>query len=408
MHEFKLFPVSGKVFVAVSAGMDSMALLVFFMSLKKKKIIRDLEVVHVHHGMRKSSDKEADYLINFCQNHNLILNYMRIDKPQKISNFEASARASRYKFFNEVCEDQCYLATAHHLDDSFEWWMMNSLKSSSVNTLGIPLRNGVIIRPFLSVTKKQIRRYCENLAISFFEDETNKDNYFERNFIRNIIIPQLQTRYSKMLKHYALRSQLIYDQLKFFKNTSESEFTYPWGSHFIFSPHDLPSTEKLVSSLKRISSVERGRLSKELSKLKKAILNGKSGPMSFSGGVKIFFNRTELLMVNIQGLQYFAKLDRKLLSQFLSKSCLSCYSVKDFLKMRRSGKILFPGFVISEDHMLQEIIPSIRLKSPLFPEFTQNLIDNGVWFCSGNHLDLCVKKNPKILKCLLFIINLHE
>ena len=408
MSEFKLFPASGKVFVAVSTGLDSMALLHFFLSLRKKKVIQELEVVHVHHGIRKASDLEADFLFRFCQENDLILNYMRLDKPQKNSNFEANARSTRYEFFNNVCEPGSFLATAHHLNDSFEWWLMNRLKSSTTNTLGIPLRNGSIIRPFLCVTKKQIKKYSEVQKLINFEDATNTENTFERNYIRNLIIPQLELRYPKMLKHYALRSQREYEKLSVLKPTPYHEFLYPWGTHFIFECNLPPTTEKLVQALKRISASERGIVSKELFKFKKALQNGKTGPMSFSGGVKLFFNRTELLMTNKKGEQYFAKLDQKLVNEVKNLSFNDASSVKDYLNKRAEGFIMFPGLVISTDSSLQQVIPSIRQQSLLFPKLTQFLIKNGIWFCSGNQLDLAVRKNQSLLERKIFIINLHE
>lgn len=405
MHEFKLFPKTGKVFVAVSGGLDSMALLQFFLVLRKQKIINELEVVHIHHGLRKASDKEAQFIIEFCQENDLVINYMRLIKPRKLVNVEAWARVERYKFFKQVCGSGDYLATAHHLDDSFEWWLMNSLKSSSTEIPGIPVRNNQIIRPFLCVTKNQIKHYAAGEELEFFEDESNLNNQFERNFIRNLIIPQLQTRYPKLLKHYALRSLRSLS-----KNTQNNftEFTYPWGSHFLFEINNVPPLNTLLNSIKRISSSERGQVSKELLKLKTAIENGKKGPMSFSGGVKVFFNRSEILMVNSQGLNFFLKMDQQLFIKLQKNQFNEITTVEEFLRLRKNGQLSFPAYVLSNDKKLQHELKSNRQESSLFPKLTRFLIKNNQWFCSGNQVEHHVHKNPSLLKHKLVIINLQD
>lgn len=408
MQEFKLFPASGKVLVAVSTGIDSMALLQFFLELKKQNVVNEIEVVHVHHGLRKASDGEAQFLINFCQENDLIINYMRLIKPKKMVNVEAWARAERYKFFKQVCGPGDLLATAHHLDDSFEWWLMNSLKSSTAKIPGIPVRNAQVIRPFLCVSKKQIKRFAAHEELEFFDDESNQNTKFERNYIRNSIIPQLETRYPKLLKHYALRSLR---ELNIKKNENESDFKeyrYPWGSHYFYSMNEVPETAVLLKSMKRISTVERGLLSKELLKLKAAIVNGKKGPMSFSGGIKVFFNRTELLMINQKGLEYFSQIDQHLLKKLEKKHLNETHSVENFLKLRKTGLLHFPSLVLTEDKKLQHAVPAMRQESTLFPQLTRFLLKNNVWFCSGNQLDLQVRKNPSLLKRKLVIINLQD
>lgn len=403
MQEFKLFPASGKVIVAVSTGLDSMALLHFFLECKKQKLIRELEVVHIHHGLRKASDKEANFLINFCQEKNIIINYMRLGKPGKQSNLEAWGRSERYKFFDQVCGANDFLATAHHLDDSFEWWLMNRLKSSSKPILGIPVRNKKIIRPFLCVSRKQIKRYCEIEKLAFFEDETNSKTRFERNYLRNAVMPLLIQRYPKLLKHYALRSLR---EINHSKAHNYKEYSYSWGSHYLFPVNQVPDTQILLRSFQKISTIKRGTLSKELSKLTVAISNGKKGPMSFSGGVKIFFNRNELLMINQKGFEVFQKIDQQLLGKLKKSNETETYSVENFLKLRESGALPFSTFVLTQDEKLQHAVPSIRKASTLFPQLTRFLIKNNVWFCSGNHLELQVSKNPSLLKRKLLIIKL--
>jgi tRNA(Ile)-lysidine synthase TilS/MesJ len=92
-------------------------------------------------------------------------------------NFELQARERRYQFFEEVYQQlrrnssssssssssPLIVVTAHNLDDSFEWWLLQNLKSGRVkSSLGIPLVRGHYLRPFLCVSK--ISAYAQQCA----------------------------------------------------------------------------------------------------------------------------------------------------------------------------------------------------------------------------------------------------
>lgn len=406
MQEFKLFPASGKLLVACSTGIDSMALLQCFLLLKKQKVINSLEVVHVQHNLRKVAQKESDFLRDFCQKNQLTLHLKVLQPPKNLTNVEAWAREARYQFFHQLCREDAYLATAHHLDDSFEWWLMNQLKGSANNVLGIPVFNRHIIRPFLGVTKKQIRHYVRSLDLTYYEDETNNHSRFERNFLRQEVIAKMARRYPKYLKHYALRSMNEWQKRKQSANFYQ-KIELGWGTHFIFTENQIPQISVLEKALKKLSSVERGKLSKELSKLRMAIKNGKKGPMVFSGGVKVFFNRSEILMLNQQGLFVFTEMDQKILQKFQQGHSFSSQSVAEFLEERETGKVAFASLVLTDDKIIQRAVSGIRQESSLLPQLTRYLLQNNVWFCSGNQLQHQVTKNPSLLKRKLLVINAY-
>lgn len=407
MQEFHLFPTSGKMLVACSTGIDSMALLQCFLHLKKQKVINHLEVVHVQHNLRKVSQIETDFLRDFCQKNQLILHLKVLQPPKNLTNVEAWARKARYQFFHQLCNEDTYLATAHHLDDSFEWWLMNQLKGSANNVLGIPVYNRHIVRPFLGVTKKQIRHYVRSLGLTYYEDETNTHSRFERNFLRQEVIAKMAERYPKYLKHYALRSMNEWEMREQAAHSSYQKIELGWGTHFIFAENQMPDVAVLEKALKKLSSVERGQLSKELTKLRLAIKNGKKGPMIFSGGVKAFFNRSEILMLNRQGLSTFDEMDQKILQKFQQGHRFSTLSVAEFLKEREAGKVAFSSLVLTDDQIIQRAVSGIRQESRLLPQLTRFFLQNNVWFCSGNQLQHQVTKNPSLLSRKLLVINAY-
>ena len=59
----------------------------------------------------------------------------------------------------------------------------------------------MIFRPFLKVPKSKIDEHCLDNKISFAQDLSNKDILFDRNFIRNKVIPLLKTRWPSFNKN---------------------------------------------------------------------------------------------------------------------------------------------------------------------------------------------------------------
>jgi tRNA(Ile)-lysidine synthetase-like protein len=401
-QSYDLLPPSGKLFIAASTGVDSMVLVEFGKYLLNQKLIKELEILHVNHGLRSESSSEENFLKKFCQKNNLTLHVKRLSKVPD-SNFEAWARDERYRFFYSFLKTGDRLATAHHLEDAFEWHLLQQFKSSTHSSLGIPLQRGRIIRPFLSVSKKQIESLAKKNRYTFFQDQTNFDIKYERNFVRLEIIPKLQVRFPKYLKHYVQRSLELLKK-ESFKKASHRLFHHPdYGLHICFEIY--PSIDEIISWIKKISNDKRGSLHKEVSKLLKAIDNGGTGPMDFSGGVKIYFNRSELLILNRVQLDFYAKLDQKILTLLVRQPIFfQKMSIKEFLKLNHP----FPRFVISDDPWLLNEIPSSKSIHPLFPLTTSHLLQNRQWFCSANQLNKLCKKNPKYFDQVISIINLHQ
>ena len=111
---------------------------------------------------------------------------------EKVS-IEMAARKLRYKWFEQLATENNFdkIATAHHLDDSVETILMNLSRKTGIRGLiGIPERNGKIIRPLLYASKSQILDYCKQNKLEYRIDKTNLETNYQRNKIRHLIVPQ--------------------------------------------------------------------------------------------------------------------------------------------------------------------------------------------------------------------------
>ncbi len=201
IKKFDLISSGDKIIVAISGGPDSVALLNFL--VKNKQILKiDILATHINHLIRKESYKDENLVRNLCKNLKVRLKIFRKDIPnlakKKKMSLEEAGRFFRYNVFKKLIRKENFtkIATAHHLDDIIETFLLRLFKGTSINGLtSIPPKNGNIIRPLIEVTKEEIFSYLEKEKIKFIIDKTNLVNTYERNYIRNIIFPSMISRF---------------------------------------------------------------------------------------------------------------------------------------------------------------------------------------------------------------------
>lgn len=180
-----------KVLIACSTGVDSMTLLHLVMNYYPNELIY---VAHINHKVRKESDIEEEYITKFCKDNNLKLFKKSLDPID--SNFESTARSLRLGFFEDIClkEDINNVLLAHHAKDNLETVLMRLLRSSSLRAYGgisllTKYHNINLYHPLITTSKEEIIKYADEHNIKYFEDATNKSSDYERNRIRNEVIP---------------------------------------------------------------------------------------------------------------------------------------------------------------------------------------------------------------------------
>ena len=193
------------VLVAFSGGADSRAL--FDLTAKHcQKVGSFFYAAHVNHGIRgEEAIRDRDFCVsvaNECPECREIF-VLDADVPKMAAksgrSLETEARLLRYSFFNNIMKEKgiSILATAHNSDDNLETLIFNLTRGSGARGMrGIPrvreCECGVVVRPILDMTKKEILEYCERNDLSFVTDSTNADTDYSRNLIRARVIPLLE------------------------------------------------------------------------------------------------------------------------------------------------------------------------------------------------------------------------
>jgi tRNA(Ile)-lysidine synthase len=187
------------VLISLSGGPDSVFLIYFLSKFRKRFDIR-IGAFHLNHMLRGAeSDADEKFCARLADKLGLDFYCTKRDilseaKKNKIS-VEEAGRLVRYSELEEIALENHFnkIATAHNCDDNSETVLLNFIKGSGLSGIsGIPARRGNIIRPVLCLDKSEILSYLKISKINFRLDSSNLSSDFERNFLRNKIIPLLE------------------------------------------------------------------------------------------------------------------------------------------------------------------------------------------------------------------------
>lgn len=186
-----------QILVGLSGGMDSILLLTLLSEQVDCKLI---QAVHINHGLSDNADQWQQFTQDYCRQLGVDYYAEKIQLVVTGEGIEAAAREARYAVFEKRLKNKGLLFLAHHADDQVETVLYRLLRGSGVKGLAgmpesRPLGAGQLIRPLLAYSKETIQREAVDRDLKWIEDESNLDDRFDRNYIRNHIIPVVAKRW---------------------------------------------------------------------------------------------------------------------------------------------------------------------------------------------------------------------
>lgn len=185
------------IVVAVSGGPDSMALLHLLLEVRKEIPIQ-VVCAHVNHNVRLESADEKLFVENYCLDHDVIFEHMKIDHYGH-DNFHYEAHERRYSYFEQLVHayQAKYLFTAHHGDDLMETILMRIVRGSTLRGYSgfskvFSMNDYKIVRPFIELTKENIILYNQNNGVCSVTDSSNEKDVYTRNRFRKYIVSELK------------------------------------------------------------------------------------------------------------------------------------------------------------------------------------------------------------------------
>lgn len=199
IEKHHMISAGDRVIAGISGGPDSICLLCMLIRLREE-IPFDIVAVHVHHGLRGAdADADEQFVREFCCEREVPLRVFREDvkfyaKEHRLTEEEAGREVRRDAFEQVLHEEKgTKIALAHHRNDNAETLLWNLFRGTGLKGLGgIAPVLGNCIRPLLSLTRAEIVSYLEKWGISYCTDETNLQNTYTRNRIRNELIPYIE------------------------------------------------------------------------------------------------------------------------------------------------------------------------------------------------------------------------
>ena len=193
--EHILFDPKDKVLLAVSGGIDSMAMAHLFL-----KAGYTFGIAHANFQLRGKDSEDDEALVKqWAEDHHIPFHTHRFDVAAEMEakqiSLQMAARELRYNWFNELTRAHSYqyIATAHHKNDSAETILLKLVKGAVLEGLhGILPKQGNIIRPLLFAEKHEIVAYASEHGIAYREDASNSSDKYQRNLVRNKVIPLLE------------------------------------------------------------------------------------------------------------------------------------------------------------------------------------------------------------------------
>src|SRR5580704_13673182 len=196
-----------RVFVAISGGADSVALLLTIHAANTQP--RDslgvgVSAVHINHYLRgEESNADQQFVEDLCISLDIPLHLHQANIPARVAEtketIEEAARNARYEFFSTLLNSghADAILTAHTLDDQAETVLMKLLRGAWTEGLSaihpvITQPKGKILRPFLNTRRSDIEAFLKQSNQPWREDSTNTDTAFTRNKIRHELLPHLR------------------------------------------------------------------------------------------------------------------------------------------------------------------------------------------------------------------------
>ena len=313
IDERELINSGEKILVGFSGGPDSVFLLLLLSKFRTRLKIQ-ISAVHINHSLRgKDAAEDEQFCRKYCSDINVEFtsvkkNVRSFALKQGIS-LEEAGRILRYKEYNRILKQNRLdkIATAHNSNDNTETVLLNLIKGTGLDGIsGIPVLRENIIRPVLCFSKEEILAYLNKNNILYRTDKSNEESGFERNFLRNRVIPLLKEKINPSIDNAVLISSENFRNIRDYVLTKEAESFKKTrrdkSGNLLIRSGDIEKAESSLRGLLLKTLIERElRIQMFSADIKKilSLADAQTGrKIQLSGGIVVFKERDHLKIIN--------------------------------------------------------------------------------------------------------------
>ncbi|TCK18436.1 tRNA(Ile)-lysidine synthase [Thiogranum longum] len=193
-------PDATSYIVAYSGGVDSHVLL-HLLAGQREKLCAPLMAVHVDHGIQSQSGEWRAHCESVCDQLKIPFHALQTDGVATPGESpEAAARHARYRVLADWLPEGAALLTAQHRDDQAETLLLQLFRGAGPRGLSAmppvtSLGQGLLLRPFLDVSRADVLDLAQTCELDWIEDPSNTDTRYDRNLLRHEVLPQLRQRW---------------------------------------------------------------------------------------------------------------------------------------------------------------------------------------------------------------------
>jgi tRNA(Ile)-lysidine synthase len=321
-----------RLFVAISGGQDSLALLHAIASTAPSGL--QIHALHVDHGMRSSSRTDARVVAQFARSLGVPAVVRRYDVAGWVRrsglNAESAARSVRYRLLAQMAASLGGgpIVTGHTGDDVVETVLLHFLRGTGLDGLGgllpvqslpisalepAPPRLGAldgeltIVRPLLDIERWETAAYCDRQGLKWVIDESNADVALTRNRVRHHLVPLLETYNPSIRASVRRLASLARDDARVLEALTEAEWRLGARvepSSVSFDRQTLGGYERSISSrlIRRAAAHLKGQamLSYEQVERCLSLASLGSGITRLSGGLEWRVTAEEVALVKLR------------------------------------------------------------------------------------------------------------
>lgn len=183
--------------VGFSGGLDSTALLAALVAAEPEQPVL---AIHVNHGLSPQADNWQRHCEDLCRQWRVECRVEKVAVRSAGHGLEDAARAARYRAFQAHMEEGDVLLLGHHRDDQAETLLFRLMRGAGPRGLGAivaqrPFGKGRLVRPLLDFSREALEAYARDAGLVWITDESNRDESFDRNFLRHQVMPLLEKRW---------------------------------------------------------------------------------------------------------------------------------------------------------------------------------------------------------------------
>jgi tRNA(Ile)-lysidine synthase len=207
------------IVVAYSGGVDSHVLLHSLASIREQFPQHSYAAIYIHHGLSCNADLWQHHCEITCNDLNIEFKTAKVTVTKTArQSLEANAREARYTKLKAMVADNSIILLGQHLDDQLETFLLQLKRGAGPKGLSaMPAvqeseRNIRFIRPLLNLSRTQILSYAQAHQLVWQEDESNQNVAFERNFLRQQVLPVINERWSEFARTVSRSAALCAEQ----------------------------------------------------------------------------------------------------------------------------------------------------------------------------------------------------